>query len=208
MSGATQIDLRGTIDRSGGPVNWSTEWLLELDPRNPKPLEVELDPGLGADRRRGAGGSRVSHRAFERERRVVVTLGGELKAATEVRFLAHARVPGEGVWPIPAIRPLNATWTGGTTTVILDPRHVVAECIEQAGRRVSGPGGETGQINQLVFQAVSPRSVAELVFRKPATESSCFVRGHLFVSGSPCSSGMPARLDGPESHCRRSSKSS
>ena len=62
VSGATQIDLRGTIDRSGGPVNWSTEWLLELDPRNPKPLEVELDPGLELSTS-GARGSRVSHRA-------------------------------------------------------------------------------------------------------------------------------------------------
>ena len=32
VSGTTQIDLRGAIDRSGGPVNWATDWLVELDP--------------------------------------------------------------------------------------------------------------------------------------------------------------------------------
>ncbi len=186
VSGKTQIDLRGTIDRSGGPVNWSTEWLLELDPRNPKPLEVELDPGLELIDVQGSAVRGFRIEPSTGTRRVIVTLGGELESATEVRFLAHARVPGEGPWPIPAMRPVNATWTGGATTVIIGPRHVVAECTERGGSRLFGPGSETGQMNRLVFQAVSPRSVAELVFRKPAIESSCFVRGHLFVSGSPC----------------------
>ncbi len=65
----------------------------------------------------------------------MVTLGGELKSATELKFLAHARVPVTGRWQIPAIRPVNATWTGGATTVTLDDFHVVEECIEKAGRR-------------------------------------------------------------------------
>ena len=70
--------------------------------------------------------------------------------------------------------------------MILDPRHVVAECIEKAGRRIVGRlGRESAEINQLVFQAGSPLSVADLVFRGPATESSCVVRGQLFVSGTP-----------------------
>ena len=29
-----------------GVVNWVTEWRLELDPRHPRHLEAELDPGL------------------------------------------------------------------------------------------------------------------------------------------------------------------
>jgi hypothetical protein len=186
VSGATQIDLRGSLDRSGGFVNWSTNWLVELDPRNPTPLEIELDPGLELINVVGPAvrGYRIlpSHGG----RRVVVTAGGEFKRATEVRFLAHTRVPGEGPWPVPAIRPLNASWTGGTTTVVLDPIHIVAECTEKAGRRAFGLGGESPRLNQLVFQAESPLSVAELVFRKPKNESSCFVRGQLFVSGTPC----------------------
>ena len=186
VSGTTQIDVRGTVDRAGGPVNWSTEWLLELDPRNPKSLEVELDPGLEL---MDVVGSAVRGFRIERESgwagRVIVTLGGELKSKTEVRFLAHARVPDEGVWRIPAIKPLNATWTGGTTTVFLDRSHVVAECTERAGRRLAGPREETDRTKQLVFEAASARSVAELVFRRPGAESSCLIRGHLFVSGSP-----------------------
>ncbi len=185
VSGATRIDLRGTIDRSGGPVNWSTEWLVELDPRNPRALEVELDPGLELIEVVGpqVGGFRLD--SSSGTQRVIVTLGGELKPSTEIRFLANASVPGEGRWAIPAIKPLNATWTGGTTTVLFDRRRVVSGCTERAGRRVAGQGDETDAARRLVFQAVAPRSVAELVFRGPDTESSCFIRGHLFVSGSP-----------------------
>jgi hypothetical protein len=185
-SGATRIDLRGPLDRSEGLVNWTTDWVLELDPRNPTPLEVELSPGLELINVVGPGvrGHRILHSA--EGHRVVVALGGELEPTTEVRFLAHAPVPNEGRWPVPAIRPLNATWTGGTTTVILGAYRVVTECIEKAGRRVFSAAGEPPGLNQLVFQAESPRSVAELVFRKPGNESSCFIRGQVFVSGSPC----------------------
>ena len=186
VSGPTQIDLRGTTDRSGGLVNWSTDWLVELDPRNPKPLEVELDPSLELINVEGTAvrGYRID--SAPAATRVVVNLGGEFKSATHVRFVAHARVPTEGPWPIPAIRPTTATWTGGTTTVILDAFHVVAQCNEKSGRRVFGPEGESGPIDRLVFQAESPQSVAELRFRRPRAESSCFIRGHLFVSDSPC----------------------
>jgi hypothetical protein len=185
-SGATQIDLRAPLERSEGLVNWSTNWALELDPRNPEPLEVEIGPGLELINVVGPGVR--GYRMFPSSggHRVVVALGGELKSTTEVRFLAHARVPTEGRWPVPAIRPLNATWTGGTTTVILGPYHVVAECIEKAGRRVFDTGGGPPVQNRLMFEAASPLSVAELVFRKPRHESSCFIRGQVFVSGSPC----------------------
>ena len=172
------IDPRGW---STGPRNGRSRSI-----RNPRPLEVELDPGLELLSIQGSGVSGYRILPESGSRRVVVTLGGELKRATELKFLAHARVPVTGRWQIPAIRPLNATWTGGATTVTLDDFHVVEECIEKAGRRVFGAGADSEGINQLVFQAESPRSVAEIEFRKPRSESSCLVRGHLFVSASPC----------------------
>ena len=117
--------------------------------------------------------------------RVIVTFGDDLRSSAEIRFLANASVPALGRWAIPAIKPLNATWTGGTTTVLLDRSRVVSGCTERAGRRLAGHGEATGAARRLVFQAVAPQSVAELVFRGPGTESSCFMRGHLFISGSP-----------------------
>jgi hypothetical protein len=186
LSGATQIDLRRTTSRTRGMVNWTTDWWVELDPRNPERLEIELDPGLELIKVQGPAvqGYRIEPRAAAT--RVDVTLGGDLKSPTQLQFLAHARVPSEGPWRIPAMRPRNATWTGGNTTVILDEFHVLQECREEAGRRLFIPVGDSGPDNRLVFESESPRSVAQLVFRKPRAESSCVVRGQLFVAGSPC----------------------
>jgi len=186
ISGTTQIDLRRTTDRSRGLVNWTANWRVELDPRNPKPLEIELDPGLELIDVQGP-----AVRGYRSERagaamRLAVTLDGDLKSSTELRFLAHAQVPSEGPWTIPALRPLNATWTGGSTIVTLDEFHVLQECREKAGRRIVGGPRNSSAPTRVVFESESPRSAADLVFRKPRAESSCEVRGQLFVVGSPC----------------------
>ena len=74
-------------------MNWMTEWVLELDPANPKSLEVELDTSAELLDVQGP-----AVRGFRIERssgaaRVIVTLGGDLRNATEIRFLAHAACP-------------------------------------------------------------------------------------------------------------------
>ena len=95
LSGSTQIDLRRTADRAGGLVNWKTEWRLELDPRNPRPLEIELDPGLELIDVQGAGGSRLSQRAVgNRDVRSIVTLDGGLEDVD------RAAVPGPRPGPV------------------------------------------------------------------------------------------------------------
>jgi hypothetical protein len=185
LSGSTQIDLRRNADRAGGLVNWKTEWRLELDPRNPRPLEIELDPGLELiDVQGPAVRGYQSERASALER-LVVTIDAGKNTSTELTLLAHARVPSEGEWSIPSLRPTNATWTGGTTTVVLDEFHVLKECREKAGRRVFPVGRDSGQPDRLEFESSSPRSVAELVFRRPRPDVPCEVRGRLFVAGSP-----------------------
>jgi hypothetical protein len=186
LSGSTQIDLRRSTDPGRALANWTTDWQVEFDPRNPKRLDIELDPGLELI---DVQGSAV--RGYRSERvgsatRLGITLDGDLKSSTALRFLAHARVPSEGAWTIPAIRPLSATWTGGTTTVILDEFHVLQECREKAGQRIfAGPADSTAA-NQLVFESKSSRSVADLVLRIPRAESSCEVRGQLLAGVSPC----------------------
>ena len=56
--------------------------------------------------------------------------------------------------------------------------------------RKSGPAhlsvvAGSGSVDRLEFESGSPRSVAELVFRRPRADASCEVRGQLFVAGSP-----------------------
>jgi hypothetical protein len=185
VSGSSQIDLRSTADRAGSLVNWKTQWHVDLDPRNPKLLRIELDPGVELIDVQGA-----AVRAYHSERsgnatRLAVTVDSGLETSTELRILAHTQVPAEGEWKIPGLRPLDAIWTGGTTTVFLDKFHVMKECREKAGRLVFPSSPDSGQVERLEFESGSPRSVAELVFHRPRADTSCAVRGRLFVAGSP-----------------------
>ena len=184
VSGSRQIDLRSPADRAESLVNWKTQWHVELDPRNPKSLRIELDPELELIDVEGP-----AVRAYESERsgnatRLAVTVDSGLETSTDLRILAHAQIPSQGEWTIPGLRPLDAIWTGGTTTVLLDKFHVVKECRERAGRLVFPSSPDSGQFDRLEFESGSPRSVAELVFQRPQADTSCAVRGRLFVTGS------------------------
>ena len=103
-------------DRTGGLVNWMTAWRVELDPRDPRPLEIDLDPGLELSTCRAprygviAATDRVRATAGRR-------LGSGTIDSTDLVLLAHARVPPEGESMIPGVRPTNGTWTGGHTRV-------------------------------------------------------------------------------------------
>ena len=192
VSGPTEIDLRRTSERAGELVNWTTEWRVEIDPRHPGRLEAELDPGLELIDVQGPAvrGYRIQ-RPGSAPRVMVVLDGGSPSAV--IRFLAHASVPSEGAWRIPAMRPLDATWTGGRTTVILDELHVVRQCREEAGRLVVPRRGDPNGANRLTFEADSPRSVAELVFLGPRVDLTCTTRGQLFITNA--SPRIECRLD-------------
>ena len=69
--------------------------------------------------------------------------------------------------------------------MFLDEFHVMKECREKAGRLVFPSSPDSGPVDRLEFESGSPRSVAELVFRRPRADTSCAVRGRLFVAGSP-----------------------
>ena len=69
--------------------------------------------------------------------------------------------------------------------MILDDFHVLEDYKETDGRRIFPAEGDAGPIDRLVFESKSARSVGQLVFRKPRAESSCVVRGQLFVAARP-----------------------
>ena len=185
LTGSTQIDLRRSTDRGGGLVNWKTELRVELDPRNPRPLEIELDSGLELIEVLGPAVRGYRTVRAGPSSRVEVNLDGSLESSIALSLHAHARVPSDGEWMIPGLRPLNAAWTGGTTTVYLDEFHVLKECREKAGRCVFPSSRATGSVDRLEFESGSSRSVAELVFRKPRADAPCGVRGQLFLAGPP-----------------------
>ncbi len=139
VSGPTRIDLGAPDHRGGKLANWVTDWSVQVDPRGALQFGAELDPELELV---AVSGPNVKEYQAQRQGSrtlVKVSLSGEPGPAAQVRFEAHAHVPLEGPWSVPAIRPLDAIWTGGTTTVILDESHVVEECRERSGRQVPAP---------------------------------------------------------------------
>ncbi len=141
ITSATEIDLRGAKDRPHGAANWTTVWQVALDPRNARPLEIELDSELDLI---DISGPKVQGYRVDRQgltNRVEVALEGERNSLTELRILAHVNAPSAGAWTIPAARPAggSAIWTGGTATVLLDDDVVLSEWREKSGRRVFFP---------------------------------------------------------------------
>jgi hypothetical protein len=184
VSGPTRIDLGAPNNRGGQLANWVTDWSVQVDPRGALQFAAELDPGLELVAVSGPNLKEYQSRRQGPRTLVEVSLSGEPGLAAQVRFEANALVPLEGRWSVPAIRPLDAIWTGGTTTVILDENHVVEECRERSGRQVPAPSGLATDPTAVVFEARSPGSVADLVVGKPRAEGSCLVRGRLFVGKS------------------------
>ncbi|QEH37894.1 hypothetical protein OJF2_64860 [Aquisphaera giovannonii] len=183
VGGDTRIDLGPGPRLDPRAANWRAEWTVQPGARGSLEFAAELDPGLelvdvvGPDLR--------EHRVTRPggRTRIRVVLGRPAGPETKVTFVAHAKVPMEGVWSVPAIRPVDAVWTGGSTTIRLDPLRVVADCRERAGRRVPA-AGDPGGGDSLVFEAESPQSVADLVFRAPARATTCRVFGRMKADGS------------------------
>ena len=181
VSGPTRIVLGAAGNHNDRSANWATDWTVQFDRRGLMHFRVELDPGLEFI---GVSGPEVKEYQAEREgenTRVSVSLAGNSRMPTPVHFEARARVPFEGRWTIPAMRSLDAIWTGGTTTVVLDPMHVIQDCRERAGRRVPSQGGVFEARNELVFEARSTEPLADLVFRQTQPQPACLVRGRLLV---------------------------
>ncbi len=98
-------------------------------------------------------------------------------------------MPSDGAWAVPSFHPVDATWTSGRTTVVLDDLRAVRECRERAGRLVPTARNEADPDNRLTFEEEAPRSVADLVFIRPGPQVACTVLGHLVLGGTR------ARLD-------------
>ncbi len=104
--------------------------------------------------------------------------GGPGPSPLTIRAIGHA--PAEGLWVIPSARPLDATWTGGRTTVRLDESRVLEACRERNGRRVAPRTSEPVDVPTLIFEPKGEvGSVADLTFRKPSADATVEIRGHL-----------------------------
>jgi hypothetical protein len=184
VEGPTRIDLGARAGSGGKSGNWQTDWSVQLDPRGVNQLVADLDPGLELI---GVSGPEVKGFQTRQEQgttRVVVSFSSSTMAATAVRFEGHVPIPDEGSWRVPAVRPVNAVWTGGTTALLLSDSRPVRGCTERAGRRVLAGPTEPGSRDRMVFEAHAPESVADLVFGRPQARNACVVRGLLFLGSA------------------------
>ncbi len=184
VNGPTRIFLGAPVAGNLAPANWRTDWTVQTDRRGPIQLSAELSPGLELI---GVSGPTVKD--FQSERtgagtRVRVSLAAVSGTPSMVTFEAHARAPLEGLWTVPAIQPLDAVWTGGTTAVSVDPLRIIEDCRERAGRRVPSQGSEPASAGAIIFESSSPEPVADLVFRQSSAVPPCLVRGRLLVGTS------------------------
>ena len=180
VSGPTRIVLGGNRLDSRA-ANWKTDWSVLCDQQALAQFTAVLDPGLELIDVSGPDVMGFQSTQEGPATHVKVTLSGSPRSPTPVHFEAHARVAIEGRWRVPAIHPVDAIWTGGTTTIIVDPLRRIQDCRELAGRRVPAPEEGAAGSEALVFEASSPDSVAELEFRQPRVDESCLVRGRLLA---------------------------
>ena len=176
LEGKTEVDLRAS------PINWRAEWILDESPGSPRQLTIELDPSLefvdvlgprvaGFRYEHGVEGSRLS-----------IRLDGEGSGTSPLTIRAICKPPVEGFWPVPSARPLDATWTGGRTSIRLDSGRVLQASVERSGRRVAPRPGDLSVNPDLVFESKGlPGPVAELTFRKPKVDATVQVRGLYLV---------------------------
>ena len=180
VGGATRIDLNAAA------ANWVAEWQVETTAGSPPACVIELDPGLelldvvGPEVERfhlepvdrPGGSRRVSVRFHDHEtnrsRRTTITLRGRVQ------------VPLDGPWLVPAGRPVNARWLGGTTEVRLDPTRRLVAVEERAGRRVAAEPTAATPTATLRFESDGrPGPVAELRFEAARVDAAVAIAGTL-----------------------------
>jgi len=179
LSGPTRIELGESL------ATWVTEATVTLDPRASRRIQLELDPGLEFV---GVTGESVEESSAEKlgdSTRVTVLLRAQIPTVSKFQVQAVTSVPAEGEWVIPSARPLDATWTGGTTSIVLDASRVLRGYKEATGRRIPARAANSALDSRLiVFEADAPRSVATLTFAKPKLEATVEVRGQLLLGNS------------------------
>ncbi len=141
IGGPTEITIEKAL------ATWRADWTVDPGEGGSRRLRVELDPSLEVIEVTGPGVTGFSVDASGATARLSVRLSDEIDGPTPITIRAVAPVPDVGTWNVPAARPLDATWTGGRTTVRIGPARVLENCQARAGLRVTpapdrGRGGE------------------------------------------------------------------
>ncbi len=183
VAGPIRIDIEESV------ATWILDGSVSSSPGAPKRLVLSLDSSLdlvavngpAVDDYWAEANDDGSTRLTIRLRSPVGAVG---KIATRFSVRALTSVPSEGRWVVPAARPVNAVWTGGTTTVHVGTSRVIEAVHPLAGRRIAAPANGLADDHRLDFAADRPTAVAELVFHKPRADASAEIHGLLMVGST------------------------
>ena len=167
------------VEVDAGSARWRADWTIG-DPADAEtPFEVDLPDGL--DVVSITGKNVVSFRT--NERRLSIRLSRSGKGAEVVTIRGTAAVPDSGLWAVPGVTPVGASWTGGRTSIRVGPSRVVAGVRRTAALATAATAeerrGRDGASVWLDFETTGPGSPAELALEKPAADIAAEVRGEV-----------------------------
>ncbi len=172
VSGPTTVDL--------GPssATWRAEWVVEPNPVL-RPIRVELSPGVEPVEVVGPGVASFQTGRLAGCAVVTVRFRPDVRGPTTITIRGIAPIRDGGGWTVPAARPLDAVWTGGNTTVLVDATLGVTSARVLQGRRIPPRPGEPTGRTILAFEPVTPGPVAVLTLAGGPSLQTLEVRGVL-----------------------------
>jgi hypothetical protein len=174
VGGPTVVEV-GTVSAS-----WRSDWTVEANGAE-APLQVRFSEGLEPIDVSGPGVE-----SFQVERKgsqaiAAIRLRPEQKGPTSIAIRGVAALSAGGAWPVPSAEPIDAVWTGGTTTVRLDRSHGIQDCRVLQGRRIAPKSMGSNDKSLLVFEPERPGTPAELTFIDPRFLLAAEVRGGILL---------------------------
>ncbi len=180
ISGPTDIEIKDA------EATWQSRWTVDLGPDAPRELAIDVAPELEIVAVEGAGV--VTHdvrHAPASPPRLTITLADGVAGPVPVTIRAVPRLPDEGVWKVPWLRPVGASWTGGRVALRLVGGMRTLMAVRALQGPPIAPHAEDLEARParglLLFDPATPNSVAELTFHRSEAEVTGEIRGGVFL---------------------------
>jgi hypothetical protein len=174
-----------TIELGESVANWRGEWTMDLGVGSERRLFLDLDPGLELLDVEGPAIVGFRTEPLGERSRLTMQLSEDAPASSPITLRAIARLPDVGTWSVPTMRPLEAVWTGGRTSVRVGKSRTIEACKARGGIPVDASAEEKTARSPdelwLDFETTGPRSVADLTLRYPREQAVSKVLSRLRV---------------------------
>jgi hypothetical protein len=173
--------IHGPTTVNVGPVlaDWHCDWSVDPNGAN-RPIEVEFSEGLEPIEATGQEVESFQIEVASQRSRMSIRLKTDGTGSRLIKLRGVVAVPADRPWLVPAAKPLNCAWLGGTTTIVLDKSRTLGSCRVLQGERVSPNFSATQTNHTVVLDPSRPEPAAELTFVRSRPLFNAEVRGYLF----------------------------